>query len=109
MAAKKTVTVKILDQLFTMSTDASPEKVEKISGFLNQTLEDIKVATKSKSLSPYQMAVLAALNITGQYIDALERQSDFRSKVTEKSKKILGLLEENSTEATVEKTKTDQL
>ena len=90
MAAKK-VSVRILDQEFLISTDASPERVKKIADFLNRNLQ--QVISKSKGASPYNAAILAALNITEKYFDATEKQTELKSRVSEKSKKILGLLE----------------
>ncbi|MBI3542330.1 MAG: cell division protein ZapA [Deltaproteobacteria bacterium] len=91
MATKKSVSVRILDQTFHMTTDASPERVDKIAEFLSKNLQ--QAIMKSKSGSPYQAAILAALNITEKYFDAIEKQGELKSRVTEKSKKILGLLE----------------
>ena len=90
MAAKKSVSVRILDQDFAITTDASPERVKKISDFLNKNLKDAMM--KSKTGSQFHAAVITALNITEKYFDAIEKQSELKSRVTEKSKKILGLL-----------------
>ena len=91
MAAKKSVTVRILDQNFNISTDADSVRVQKIADFLNKNLQ--QVMAKSKTVSPHNAAIMAALNITEKYFDAIEKQSKFKSHVTEKSKKILDLLE----------------
>ena len=92
MAAKRSVSVKILDQNFNITTDASPERVQKIADFLNKNLAQI--VNKSKGVSPYQAAILAALNITEKYFDAVEKQNELKTRVSTKSKKILGLLDE---------------
>lgn len=91
MAGKKSVTVKILDQNFNIHTDASPDQVERIAEFVNKNIQ--QALMKSKSGSPFNAAVLAVLNITEKYFDAIEKQQDLKSRVAEKSKKILGLLE----------------
>lgn len=94
MATKKSVSVRILDQNFNITTDASPERVDKIAGFLNGNLKE--AMKKSKTGSPYHAAILVALNVTEKYFDCLEKRSELKSRVSEKSKKILGLLESTS-------------
>lgn len=91
MVSKKSVSVRILDQNFMINTDAPPERVEKVAEFLTQNLE--KVLSKNKTASPYHAAILAAMNIAEKYFDAIEKQAELKSQVTEKSKRILGLLE----------------
>ncbi|MBI3557027.1 MAG: cell division protein ZapA [Deltaproteobacteria bacterium] len=91
MAAKKSVSVRILDQDFHITTDASPERVAKISDFLNKNLQD--AVLKSKSGSQLHAAIIAALNITEKYFDAIEKQAELKTRVVEKSRKILGLLD----------------
>lgn len=91
MASKKSVSVKILDQTFNISTDASPERVKKIADFLSKNLST--VMSKTKNASPYTAAIIAAMNITEKYFDALEKQTELKSTVSERSKKILKLLE----------------
>ena len=91
MASKKSVTVRVLDQSFMINTDASPERVKKVADFLTKNLE--QVALRSKNVSPYNAAILAALNIAEKYFDAIEKQSVFKSTVATKSKKIMGLLD----------------
>lgn len=92
MAAKKSVSVRILDQNFNINTDASDERVQKIADFLNKNLA--AVVNKSKGVAPYQAAILAALNITEKYFDAIEKQTELKSRVSAKSKKILGILDD---------------
>lgn len=93
MASKKSVSasVKILGQSFKINTDAPPEQVQKIADFLNKNLAD--VMSKSKSITPYNAAILAALNITEKYFAAVEDQSRFKDSIRQRSKKVLGLLD----------------
>lgn len=91
MRRKRSVSVQILDQVFHINTDASAERVEKIAHFLTENLQTI--LSKSKVPSPYYAAVLAALNITEKYFEALERQELLLKNFKEQSEKVLGLLE----------------
>jgi cell division protein ZapA len=91
MASKKSVSVTILDQNFNIHTDAAPEHVQKVADFVNANLKN--VVSKSKNISPYNAAILAALNIAEKYFEIKEDESRFKESVRERSKKILGLLE----------------
>jgi cell division protein ZapA (FtsZ GTPase activity inhibitor) len=94
MASKKTISVRILDQNFAIASDAPPERIKKVAEFLNKNLNE--AMTKSKGASPYNAAILAALNIAEKYFDAIEEKNRLKLKVAEKSEKILGLLESAS-------------
>lgn len=96
MASKKSVSVKILDQTFNISTDASPERVKKIAEFLSKNLSS--AMSKTKNASPYNAAIIAAMNITEKYFDAIEKQTELKATVSERSKKILKLLETSGTQ-----------
>jgi cell division protein ZapA (FtsZ GTPase activity inhibitor) len=91
MASKKSVTVSILDQSLTITTDADPERVEKICDFVTKNLK--QVMSKSKTLSPHKAAIVAALNIAEKYFEAVDRKNEFKADVSARSKKILNLLE----------------
>ena len=92
MTAKKKVSVEILDQKFNITTDASPERVQQIADFVDERIK--QVAVRSKNASPFNSAVLAALNIAEMYFDAVEREAELKTRVVQKSKKILGLLDQ---------------
>ncbi len=87
---KKQISVNILDQNFTLKTDGSPEKAQKIADYLNDQMT--LILKKSKGLSNYNAAILVAFNITEKYFSTLEKQNQLKSRVAEKSKKILGIL-----------------
>lgn len=91
MSSQKTpVSVQIMDQTFHIATDASPEHAEKVAEYLNACIKEIQV--KSKSISPYHATVLAALNIAEKYLNLMEKEAEFKTRVAEKSRRILGLL-----------------
>lgn len=91
MSAKNSVPVKILDQTLNITTDASPERLEKIVDFVSRTMDEIQ--SKSKKSTPYTASLLTALIVAEKYFDALDRQSQLKKQVSEKSQKILGLLD----------------
>jgi cell division protein ZapA len=93
MASKKSVTVRVLDQAFTMYTDADPDRVEKICDFVTKNLK--QAMAKTKQLSPYKAAILVALNMAEKYFEVLDQKNEFRADVAARSKKILNLLETN--------------
>ncbi|HRK02500.1 MAG TPA: cell division protein ZapA [Oligoflexia bacterium] len=88
---KKYVTVEILDQKFTFASDAPTERVERVAEFVNASLRD--ALARSKKPTPYHAAILVALNSAEKYFELLEKHDDFKSSVTNRSKKILGMLE----------------
>ena len=92
----KAVTVRILDQNFMISTDASPERVQKIADFVATNLQ--QVLAKSKNITPYNAAILTALNIAEKYLDGLDQRNEFREQVAEKSQRALDLLDEAAVE-----------
>jgi cell division protein ZapA (FtsZ GTPase activity inhibitor) len=91
MATKKSISVQILDQQFNFTTDATPERAEKIADHLSKNLK--QAMSRSKTGSPYHAAILVALNLTERYFDAMEDRTELKSRVLEKSRRILGLLE----------------
>lgn len=92
MATKKPVPVKILDQTFMLSTDSSEERVKKVAQYVNETLTEAQAKNK-KNPSPYNNAVLTALNIAEKYYDLLDRHAQLKQQISERSKKIMGLLD----------------
>jgi cell division protein ZapA len=87
MGTKKSYTVKILDQDFSISSDASPERVEKIAEYVNSSMK--QVLSKTKRPNPMNTAVLTALNIAERYFEVLEKHSEFKARVLEKSNRVL--------------------
>lgn len=77
-----------------ISTDASPERVKKIADFVNENLK--LITEKAKTTVPYNAAILAALNIAEKYFDVLEKQSQLKTNVMQRSKKLMELLDASS-------------
>ena len=89
---RKAITIRVLDQELKITTDGSPERAQKVSQFLNASIQDVlKKAPKTPQL---KALVLAALNITDKYFAATERHSRMKVEMGEKSQKILDLLED---------------
>ncbi len=89
--AIKNIRIKILDEEFVFKTDSPPEQVDKVVSFFNQCLEH--VVLKNKNISRYKAAILAALNITEKYFYSLEKHTELKLQVSEKSQKILNLFD----------------
>lgn len=92
--AKKNIAVKIQDQEFIISTDTAPERVQKLAEFINAKLAEVQ--SKAKNLSPYRAVLLAALNISENYFNLLDKHNEFKVSVGKKSKKVLQLLENHN-------------
>jgi cell division protein ZapA (FtsZ GTPase activity inhibitor) len=95
--SKKNVPIRIQDQEFLLSTDASPERVAQLAELLNGCLGEIQ--SKSKALSPYRAVILAALQISERYLELRDEHYSFRKKVALKSSRILSLLDQPDPQA----------
>ncbi len=77
MSEKKfKVTVEIFGDTYTLKSDSHPDKVVQIATFLNERMK--KIANANSRLSPAKVAVLAALNITEEY---LRLEQDYRQLI----------------------------
>lgn len=92
MSDRKVVTIRVLDQDLKITTDGSPDRAQKVSQFLNASVQD--VLKKAPKTPQFKAMVLAALNITDKYFTAAERHSRLKIEMGEKSQKILDLLED---------------
>jgi cell division protein ZapA (FtsZ GTPase activity inhibitor) len=87
----KTVQVKILDQSLSIQTDGTAEKAQEVADFVSEQLQ--KILSKSKNPSPYNAALITALNLAEMYFHAADSRNQLKNQVAEKSRHILGLLE----------------
>ncbi|MBI2606168.1 MAG: cell division protein ZapA [Deltaproteobacteria bacterium] len=89
---RKAVTIRVLDQELKITTDGSPDRAQKVSQYLNASVQD--VLKKAPKTPQFKALVLAALNITDRYFAAAERHSRLKVEMGEKSQRILDLLED---------------
>ncbi|MDB9822265.1 cell division protein ZapA [Deltaproteobacteria bacterium] len=82
------VKVKILDNEYLIKSEEEDiEKVYKIAEYVNQKIKEIN--DNSEGLSEKKMAILTALNIAGDYFQALKERDDLLGNVRERSEALI--------------------
>ncbi|MBI2340655.1 MAG: cell division protein ZapA [Deltaproteobacteria bacterium] len=71
---KKSYDLTILDQPFTIKTEADEKQVKKVADYVNKRMHEI-VASK-KAISTANVAILAALNIAEDLFNEKRRQAE---------------------------------
>ena len=83
----KTVKIRILEQDYIIKSDGEDEQIKQIAEYVNEKLEDIKKSTKD--LSEKKIAILAALNIAGEYFEALSQKRAILDLIEKRAKGII--------------------
>jgi cell division protein ZapA len=84
---KKSVTVDIAGQKFTLKTDADEAYVKSLAHFVTRKMDEAK--RNARTVATQSVAILAALHIADDLFQ-------FRHKVKEKSRTILDILEKEN-------------
>jgi cell division protein ZapA (FtsZ GTPase activity inhibitor) len=87
---KRSVTVEVAGQKMTLRTDAEEAYVSSLADIVNRKIGEVKAS--SRALSTHVLAVMAALSIADDLLQAKQSEADLRRRVREKSKRILELL-----------------
>lgn len=77
------VEIRILGQKLVVKSDEQEDYIKEVEDYLNGKIDEIKESTKA--VSTLDLALLTALNVTGEYIRA--RQT--LDKVEEKSEELI--------------------
>jgi cell division protein ZapA len=88
---KRSVTVEVAGQKFTLKTDASEAYVESLAAFVTEKIAEVKTSTRT--FSTHALAILAALNIADDLFQARQSGRELKRRVREKSERLLELLE----------------
>ena len=91
---KRSVTVEIAGQKFTLKTDADEAYVRSLARFVTEKMDEAKKGTKG--VATQSVALLAAMHIADDLFQTRKSAKDFRRRVKEKSRTILDLLEKGS-------------
>ena len=70
----------------------TPERVNEIIALVEERLERVE-SRATKELPAHQVAILALLDLAGDYLSAKELTARFKSQVSERSEHLLKLLE----------------
>jgi cell division protein ZapA len=89
---KKALDVTILDQKFTISSDADEGYMLKVAGYVDGKMQELMSA--SKPVAKSNLAMLAALNIADEYHRLKNAHETVISKLDQLSKKLSMTLSE---------------
>lgn len=81
MVTKNRVVVKILGQEYSLVSDDTREHMQRISNIVDDKMRELY--DNNKKMSTSMVAVLTALNMTDEYLKALDGQDDISKKIDE--------------------------
>lgn len=88
---KQTVEIEILNQKYSIKSEADSAWVKEVADFVNKKIED--VITSKATLNKEKAAVLAALNIAGELLQFKKEMSVYKKHVSKRSQDLMKLLE----------------
>lgn len=88
---KNTVEIKILEHRLSLKSDMDQAYVDEVAGFVEKEMK--KIQTASKSVSSMNIALLACMNIAGEYIRLQEMQRSKTGKVNKKMKDLIAFID----------------
>lgn len=91
---KKRYDIKILGQELAVLSDAEDEQVANVVQFVNDKMQDI--VQSSDGLRTVDVAILAALNITEDFLKLKGVNKDLCEQLTHRSEKLIQLIEKAS-------------
>ena len=72
------VKVRILDREYLVTSEEDQEQVQRIAEYVNEKLREVQDSTEG--LSEKKTAILAALNIAGEYFNLLKERADLKER-----------------------------
>jgi cell division protein ZapA len=86
-AMNETVTVKIKDKEYTIRGADDKERILKVAAYVDQKLREI--SGSSKGLNDEKAAILAALDIAGDYLQLIKEKEDLLREINNRSQKMI--------------------
>jgi cell division protein ZapA len=86
---KSLIRVEILGQEYTVKSDEGEERVKDIAEYVNRKIKE--VSERTKTVSTLNLAILAAMNIANDYLEAVEDKNAFTRTIEDKSLIAAGL------------------
>ena len=83
--------IRILGQKYTIRGDASEKEMKELASYVDGKIKEI--LDKSPSIAPLNAAILAALNIAGEFQKLRKEQQEVTLRLTEKTQTLSGLFE----------------
>jgi cell division protein ZapA len=86
-AMNETVTIKIRDREYTIRGADDKERILKVAAYVDQKLKEI--SGSSKGLNDEKAAILAALDIAGDYLQLIKEKEDLLREINNRSQKMI--------------------
>ena len=87
----KQIKVKIYDHEYVIKSEEGEEQLNRIATYVNSKLKDIQDNTEG--LSEKKMAILVALNIAGEYFQAVKERDELSVNIRQKTKHLITNIE----------------
>ena len=88
---KRSVVVHIAGQRYVVRSEVGEEQVQTLAGYVNDRI--LEVQRTSRPVSGQSLAVLAALNIAGDYFREKQQRHELKQRIRDRSKALLAYLE----------------
>ena len=92
MAQSKPVKVFIMGQEYNVRTDADPKYIHKVAKFVEDRMKEIEEAAP-ETTSQLRIAVLAAMNVTDEYLSIMHKKNEAIDKLESKTIAITEFIE----------------
>ena len=86
-AVDETVTVKIQEREYTIRGADDKERMVRVAAYVDQKLQEI--SGSSKGLNDEKTAILAALDIAGDYFQLIKEKEDLLREINNRSQKLI--------------------
>jgi cell division protein ZapA len=83
----ETITIKIRDREYTVRGADDKERMLRVAAFVDQKLKEI--SGSSKGLNDEKAAILAALDIAGDYFQLIKEKEDLLREINNRSQKLI--------------------
>jgi cell division protein ZapA len=91
---KRSVSVEVGGQRLNLKTDADEEYIKALAKLVNQKLNEAK--SGSRTVATQSLAILAAMSIADDLLQARQRDAAFRKEVKQRSRLLLDLLDKET-------------
>jgi cell division protein ZapA len=88
---KSLIRVEILGQEYTVKSDEGEERVKDIAEYVNRKIKE--VSERTKTVSTLNLAILAAMNIANDYLEAVEDKKAFTRTIEDKSGRMIEMID----------------
>jgi cell division protein ZapA len=88
---KSLIRVEILGQEYTVKSDEGEERVKNIAEYVNRKIKE--VSERTKTVSTLNLAILAAMNIANDYLEAVEDKKAFTRTIEDKSGRMIEMID----------------